>query len=131
MKSGLTTSQAITRAYLDRIKVYDQGQFGFNSYEIVASDALEQARKADEARAAGKRSPVLGVPIRLEQVFVNLLLNAAHSIGLGNGVGSIEIGKRGDLLLLNCDDYRFVTYEFGGNLVESVFKKGKLVYESK
>ncbi len=39
MESGLTTSQAITRAYLDRIKVYDQGQFGFNAYEIVAGDA--------------------------------------------------------------------------------------------
>ena len=37
MESGLTTSQAITRAYLDRIKVYDQGQFGFNAYEIVAA----------------------------------------------------------------------------------------------
>src|SRR6478609_6688558 len=43
MESGLTTSQKITRAYLDRIAVYDQGQFGFNSYEIVASDAMAQA----------------------------------------------------------------------------------------
>jgi len=58
-------------------------------------------------------------------------INAAHGIGLGNRAGSIEIGKSADLLMLNCDDYRFVTYEFGGNLVESVFKKGKLVYESK
>ena len=69
MESGLTTSQAITRAYLDRIKVYDQGQFGFNAYEIVASDAMEQARKADEARAAGKRSPVLGIPIAVKNLF--------------------------------------------------------------
>ncbi len=44
MESGLTTSQKITRAYLDRIAVYDQGQFGFNAYEIVASDAMAQAR---------------------------------------------------------------------------------------
>ena len=44
MESGLTTSQAITRAYLDRIEVYDQGQFGFNAYEIVAADAMAQAR---------------------------------------------------------------------------------------
>ncbi len=53
---GLTTSQAITRAYLDRIKVYDQGQFGFNAYEVVASDAMEQARKADAARAGTSSS---------------------------------------------------------------------------
>jgi amidase len=69
MESGLTTSQAITRAYLDRIKVYDQGQFGFNAFEIVASDAMEQARKADEARAAGKTSPVLGIPIAIKNLY--------------------------------------------------------------
>ncbi|RKQ90279.1 amidase [Solirubrobacter pauli] len=69
MESGLTTSVAITQAYLDRIKVYDQGQFGFNAYEIVADDALEQARKADAARKAGKRSPVLGIPIAVKNLF--------------------------------------------------------------
>ena len=69
MESGLTTAQEITRAYLDRIEAYDKGQFGFNAYEIVASDALEQARKADEARAAGRRSPVLGIPIAVKNLF--------------------------------------------------------------
>ena len=70
MESGLTTSQEITRAYLDRIEVYDQGQFGFNAYEIVAADAMEQARKAaDAARAAGKRSPVLGIPIAVKNLY--------------------------------------------------------------
>ncbi|MBE2320646.1 amidase [Solirubrobacter sp. CPCC 204708] len=69
MESGLTTSAEITQAYLDRIKVYDQGQFGFNAYEIVAGDALEQARKADAARKAGKSSPVLGIPIAVKNLF--------------------------------------------------------------
>ncbi|MDA0162376.1 amidase family protein [Solirubrobacter ginsenosidimutans] len=69
MESGLTTSQAITQAYLDRIKVYDQGQFGFNAYEIVASDAMAQAKAADVARAAGKKSPVLGIPIAIKNLY--------------------------------------------------------------
>ncbi|MDA0179284.1 amidase family protein [Solirubrobacter phytolaccae] len=69
MESGLTTSVAITQAYLDRIKVYDQGQFGFNAYEIVADDALEQAAKADAARKAGKTSPVLGIPIAIKNLY--------------------------------------------------------------
>ena len=47
MESGLTTSQEITRAYLDRIAVYDQGQFGFNAYEFVA----------DRRDGAGRRPP--------------------------------------------------------------------------
>jgi amidase len=69
MEAGVTTSVEITKAYLDRINVYDRGQFGFNAYEVVASDALEQAAAADAARAAGKRSPVLGIPIAVKNLF--------------------------------------------------------------
>jgi amidase len=44
MESGATTSEEITEAYLDRIEFYDKGQFGFHAYELVAADALEQAK---------------------------------------------------------------------------------------
>jgi amidase len=66
MESGVTTSQAITRGYLDRIAAYDQGQFGFNSYEYVATDAMAQAKAADAARKAGKKGPLLGIPIAVK-----------------------------------------------------------------
>jgi amidase len=69
MASGVTTSQQITRAYLDRIAVYDQGQFGFNAFEYVAKDAMAQAKAADEARAAGKTSRVLGIPIGVKNLY--------------------------------------------------------------
>ncbi len=54
-------------------------------------------------------------------------VNAAYAIGLGDMVGSIEAGKRADMLILDCDDYRLLSGEFGGNLVRSVFKAGVLV----
>jgi amidase len=69
MASGATTSEQITRAYLDRIAAYDVGQFGFKSFITVARDAMDQARAADAARAAGKRSPVLGVPIAVKDLY--------------------------------------------------------------
>ena len=62
MESGATTSEEITRAYLDRIAAYDTGQFGFHSYEIVASNAIDQARAADAARKGGASGALLGVP---------------------------------------------------------------------
>lgn len=54
-------------------------------------------------------------------------INPAFGIGLGDRVGSIEVGKTGDLLLLDTTDYRQVIYEFGGNLVATVMKAGKYV----
>jgi amidase len=69
MESGVTTSQVITRAYLDRIAVYDRGQFGFNAYEYVATDAMAQAKAADDARAAGKQGPLLGIPIAIKNLY--------------------------------------------------------------
>ena len=54
-------------------------------------------------------------------------VNAAYAVGLGDKVGSIEIGKQADLLILATNDYRQIAYEFGGNLVTTVITKGKAV----
>jgi amidase len=69
MESGVTTSKEITKAYLDRIEFYDKGPFGFNSYEIVAPDAIEQAKAADAARKRGAKSPLLGIPIAVKNLY--------------------------------------------------------------
>lgn len=61
------------------------------------------------------------------QALVAATLNAAHAIGRGDTVGSLEPGKQADLLLLSLDDYRHLGYRFGTNLVQAVFKKGELV----
>ena len=54
-------------------------------------------------------------------------INAAHAIGLGNKVGSLEAGKQADVLILNTGDYRHLSYRFGENLVETVIKNGVIV----
>ena len=52
-------------------------------------------------------------------------INAAHAIGIGDRVGSIEEGKAADFVICDTTDYRQLMYEFGGNLVSSVFKSGR------
>ena len=54
-------------------------------------------------------------------------INAAHAIGKGGEIGSIEVGKKADLIVLDAPDYRFLGYRFGSNQVNTVVKNGKLV----
>ena len=58
-------------------------------------------------------------------------VNAAHAIGFGGGVGSIEIGKQADILLLDTKDYRQIVEEFGGNAVKTAIKHGNIILQIK
>jgi imidazolonepropionase len=51
-------------------------------------------------------------------------INAAHAICLGHRVGSLEVGKQADVLIIDATDYRHLAYQFGGNLVQTVIKRG-------
>jgi len=65
------------------------------------------------------------------EAFNAATINAAFAVASGDKVGSIETGKFADLLIFETNDYREIVYEFGGNLVETVFKKGEIAYSSK
>ena len=54
-------------------------------------------------------------------------VNAAFAVGCGNRVGSLAVGKQGDLVVWGVDDYRQLGYRFGINLVQTVIKRGRVV----
>jgi imidazolonepropionase len=54
-------------------------------------------------------------------------INAAYAVGLGNEVGSLETGKRADVLLLDVPSYKHLGYRFGTNLVKFVVAGGTIV----
>ncbi len=54
-------------------------------------------------------------------------INAAFAIDRAHEVGSLEIGKKADVILLGIDNHNKLPYFFGVNLVETVIKSGKIV----
>lgn len=57
-------------------------------------------------------------------------LNAAYAVGLGEEVGSLVPGKRADLVILEAPSHLHLAYWFGRNLVRTVLKDGRLVWEA-
>jgi imidazolonepropionase len=53
-------------------------------------------------------------------------INSAAAIGRADRIGSLEVGKQADLLILTVADYRHLGYRFGTNLVQTVIKKGQV-----
>ncbi|MCC7434824.1 MAG: imidazolonepropionase [Methanoregulaceae archaeon] len=51
-------------------------------------------------------------------------INAAASLGLDTGIGSIEVGKRADLVLWDADDPAQIAYWIGAPLVKRVWIGG-------
>ena len=51
-------------------------------------------------------------------------LNGAAAINKADTCGSIEVGKKADLLIWNCEDLEYIFYRYGSNLVNTVIKNG-------
>lgn len=61
------------------------------------------------------------------EALIAATINAAHSIQRANETGSIEAGKRANMLILSAPDFRFLCYRLGTNLVDTVLIDGKIV----
>ena len=56
-------------------------------------------------------------------------INAAHAVNRAGEVGSLEVGKRADIAILNAPNHKFLGYRFGVNLVDRVIKNGRIVVD--
>lgn len=67
-----------------------------------------------------------GMKLTPAQAIAAATINAAYAIRREDRVGSLEIGKEADMLILSVPDYRQLGYRFGTNLVKKVIKRGRV-----
>jgi imidazolonepropionase len=54
-------------------------------------------------------------------------INAAHCLGMDHRVGSLQVGKRADLVVLDAPNFLHLAYNLNRDVVRTVVKEGKIV----
>ena len=67
LKGKKFSSVELTQACLDQIEKYNSN---INAFITINEHAMDEAKKADEARENGSDSPLLGIPIALKDMFL-------------------------------------------------------------
>jgi imidazolonepropionase len=57
-----------------------------------------------------------------EEAVTALTINAAAALGKAGSIGSIDVGKKGDITILKYPSYKFLPYHAGMNCVEKTIK---------
>jgi len=73
---------------------------------------------------------VFELGLTVEEALTAVTLNAAASLALGDELGSLEPGKRADVVVLDEPNLFHLAYHFGVNPVRSVVKGGHEVYRA-
>jgi imidazolonepropionase len=73
---------------------------------------------------------VFELRLSIEEALTAATLNAACCLGLGDEVGSLETGKRADLVLLDAPNLLHLAYHYGVDPVAAVVKDGRVAYRA-
>lgn len=70
---------------------------------------------------------VLNMMLTPAEALVGATLNAAYAIGMAQKVGSLDVGKQADFLILDGESPAILAYHAGVSPVMQVYKRGELV----
>ncbi|WFD11380.1 imidazolonepropionase [Tepidibacter hydrothermalis] len=73
----------------------------------------------------------LALKMTPNEVLTAVTINAAYSVDKADEIGSIEVGKKADLVIFDAPNVDYIMYHFGINHTHSVYKEGKLVVDNK
>lgn len=65
------------------------------------------------------------------EILTAATINPAYSLDIDNKVGTLEVGKRADILLLNSKNIDYFIYHYGINHTDTVIKNGRIVVKDR
>jgi len=65
----------------------------------------------------------------VEEAVSALTINGAAALNRVETIGSIDIGKKGDIVILEFPSYKYIPYHLGISCVEKVIKNGRIVFD--
>ncbi|WP_312813573.1 imidazolonepropionase [Sedimentibacter sp.] len=71
----------------------------------------------------------LHMKMSVEEIITALTVNAAAAVNRSSTTGSIEAGKKADIIILEYPSIHFLPYHAAVNIVETVIKNGKIIGE--
>jgi len=117
-----TTPFAYLGTYADARGIIDAGLPIALGTDLSAADMCESMQMMMSIAT-------LQMKMTSAEALVAATINAAHSIERAGEIGSLEIGKRADMVVFDAPNHRHFAYHYGVNLAEKVFKGGELVAE--
>lgn len=63
-----------------------------------------------------------------EEIVTATTLNAAAAIDRADQIGSLDIGKKADIVILKYPSYKYLVYNTAQNIVEHVIKNNKIIF---
>jgi imidazolonepropionase len=64
-----------------------------------------------------------------EEVISALTINGAAAIGMADTIGSLDPGKKADIIVHEFPSYKFLPYHIGVSTVQAVYKNGRNIYQ--
>lgn len=66
-----------------------------------------------------------------EEALNAVTINAAHSLGIADKTGTLEQGKRADIVIADVSDFREIPYEYSSQPIQTVISGGNIVFNRK
>ncbi len=120
-----STSFYLNKAYAPARKLIDQ-----NAIVSLSSDFNPGSSPSENFQFMSQ----LGcIKLRMtpEEVLTATTINGAYNLGMQEDIGSLEVGKKADIVIMDAENLEYIYYHYGINHTKHVFKNGTQIMKDR